>query len=348
MDCGVPMPRRPQMRIVFFQRAPAPGFFSIERVFDEVGRALPHRFAVTRAECPTPFHSRWWLFRGLRRARLLRADINHVTGDVHYAAIGLPKDNTIVTVHDLNRLDELRGLRKRLYYWIYFALPLRRCRIITTISSATRDRVVHLVADVSDKITVIPDCVPCGFKPTPKAFDSDRPRILQVGTKPNKNLERVAAALRGLPCTLHVIGHLTRPQQECLDHLGVHWENSFDLSDADMSLSYQDADIVTFVSLSEGFGLPILEAQAVGRPVITSDLAPMNETSGGAACLVNPYEVDDIRAGILRLIKDRPYRERLVEGGFANVARFAPEVVAQQYSCLYDELRAQAIAAKPQ
>ncbi len=91
-------------------------------------------------------------------------------------------------------------------------------------------------------------------------------------------------------------------------------------------------------SLHEGFGLPILEAQATGRPVLTSQLEPMASISGGAACLVDPTNSESIRSGLLRIIEDRSYRNDLVDRGFKNVNRFQLKNVARQYYELYIEL----------
>ena len=84
--------------------------------------------------------------------------------------------------------------------------------------------------------------------------------------------------------------------------------------------------------------MPILEANAVGRPVITSNILSMPEVAGDAACIVNPYSIDEIRSGILRIIENANYRESLVERGFVNVQRFEPKKVARQYLEIYAEL----------
>ena len=174
------------------------------------------------------------------------------------------------------------------------------------------------------------------FRPLP--FNASCPRILQVGTAPHKNLERVAQALKGERCVLHVVGRLSPRQRQFLDDLGIRYENGVDLSDEELLRAYEEADLVVFVSLAEGFGLPILEAQAIGRPVVTSDLSPMRDVAGGAACLVDPRNVDSIRAGIRRVIKDSNYREGLVELGLRNVVQYQPQVVASRYARLYEHI----------
>jgi glycosyltransferase involved in cell wall biosynthesis len=98
------------------------------------------------------------------------------------------------------------------------------------------------------------------------------------------------------------------------------------------------ADIIALASSYEGFGMPILEGQAVGRPVITSNILSMPEVAGNAACLVDPYDPSSIRQGILKIIQDAAYRDELVRKGFANVKRFDPQVIALQYLDLYKKV----------
>jgi glycosyltransferase involved in cell wall biosynthesis len=98
--------------------------------------------------------------------------------------------------------------------------------------------------------------------------------------------------------------------------------------------------MVVFASLYEGFGLPILEAQAIGRPVITSNFGAMREAAGDGALLVDPYSVDEIRAAILRIKNEPALREELVCKGRENAERFRAPVVAARYAELYRQIDA--------
>ena len=84
--------------------------------------------------------------------------------------------------------------------------------------------------------------------------------------------------------------------------------------------------------------MPIIEANVVGRPVITSRVASMPEVAGNSACLVDPYSVESIREGVIQVIKDEPYRKQLVENGFLNALRFRPEVIAAEHLEIYRQL----------
>ena len=103
------------------------------------------------------------------------------------------------------------------------------------------------------------------FKPVDLPFNVSRPRLLQVGTGANKNLERLAAALVGLDCDLVIIGRLSALQIYALKHHRVSYENFVGLSREALVQQYLRCDMVVFVSTYEGFGLPIVEANAVGR-----------------------------------------------------------------------------------
>ena len=178
-------------------------------------------------------------------------------------------------------------------------------------------------------------CIPDWFKPVPLIFNTACPRILQVGTTENKNIERVAAALSNVNCQWIIIGRLSPAQRAVIESHGIDYENHVGLSEETLLEQYKLADMLVFASTYEGFGLPIVEANAVGRPVVTSNLYSMPEVAGNAACLVGPYSIVSIRAGILKVIEDADYRESLVRAGFINAERFRPTVIAEQYVQLY-------------
>lgn len=101
----------------------------------------------------------------------------------------------------------------------------------------------------------------------------------------------------------------------------------------------RNAEGFLFPSLYEGFGLPVLEAQAVGVPVLTSSTSSLPEISGtDSVILVDPLSVEDIALGIEKLALDRGFRGAIIEGGLQNVKRFSWEKCAREIAeILYDK-----------
>ena len=328
-----------QIQVQYFQRKASPTNFSLERAFRTIRTALPKDICVEVYNCQ--FHSRRIVRRILNiiGARFHQDDLNHIVGDVHYLALGLSKRRTILTIHDCVCLRNNKGLHHIILRWFWYWLPVRRVAAVTVISEFTRDEVLKCTGCNPDIVHVIPDPVPIEFSPYPKVFDQKYPVILQVGTSQhNKNICRVAEALRGIPCHLEIIGQLTELQREALTHNSISYREQWSLSDEQVVAKYQECDMVIFVSLYEGFGMPIVEANATGRPVVTSNIAPMSSVAGAAACLVDPFSPSSIREGVLRVINDSTYRSYLITQGFQNIKRFHAEVVAAQYANLYRQL----------
>jgi glycosyltransferase involved in cell wall biosynthesis len=251
----------------------------------------------------------------------------------------MQRSRTLITIHDTATLHRLTGWRRYLYALFWLRLPLARAGRVTVVSEFTRSEVQFAAPSFKGPIEVIPNCVTIPVEPQLKPFNSARPRILQVGTKPNKNLERVIVALAGLCCVLIIIGELSPAQRALLDRYRVMHENYAGVSDCNLRAQYQAADIVIAASTYEGFGLPILEAQAAGRPVITSDCEPLRSVAGRGAVLVDPYDTAAIRRGVASLINDAALRSRLEFEGFRNIQSHQPAAIAARYSAIYTDMR---------
>jgi glycosyltransferase involved in cell wall biosynthesis len=95
------------------------------------------------------------------------------------------------------------------------------------------------------------------------------------------------------------------------------------VTDAELVDLYAAALATCYVPYFEGFGIPIIEAQACHSPVITSNCSSLPEVAGPAACLVDPFSVESIAAGLQRVWESEAYRQQLVELGQRNVQRFS-------------------------
>lgn len=324
--------------VVHFTRRPAPGAFSIERVFDDVRAAMPHRIAITTRRNRHLSQGVLPRLKDALAARRAAGRINHVVGDVHYLTYFLPRRRTVLTVHDTIFVDRERGLKRLALWFFWFWLPIRRCNWITVISEESRRRLLRLVPTAAARVSVIPDPVSSKFLPQATAPREGPFRLMHIGTKANKNLERVATALDGLDVELTVIGATSDAQRSLIERYVPRHRLLQALDDAAMRAEYARAEAVVFVSLDEGFGLPILEAQATGRPVLTSDRAPMKVVAGDGALLVDPEDEAAIAHAVRRLAKETNLRQTLIEAGTRNVARYSAEAVANRYAAIYEAM----------
>ena len=324
------------MKIVFIYRQPRAGAFSIETLFHTVADELRNRSEeIIEYEVGPRAH----LLADILALRKLDADIYHVTGDVNYLVIFLPWSKTVLTVCDIGHyLFGLTGWKRLLYKWLWLALPMYFSRQLTTISLATRDHMVRYFKLKESQISVIECCYNPLYKPQIKIFNKVCPRILQVGVKPYKNVPRLIRALQGISCRLILIGELDGDITNALAETGVQFENYVGISQEELLGQYADADMVSFVSIGEGFGVPIIEAQAVGRPLITANIPPMSVAAGSGAYLADPLDIESIRTGILRIINDEGYRKQIVDSGFKNAKRYAPKAMAKLYLNQYLEI----------
>jgi len=327
------------VNVVHYVRKTNDSRFSIERLYEDVREYLSKDIDVVVWKCAE--FSKGFLprVRDILRARRVQSEVNHVTGDVHYLTFLLDRRRTILTIHDLVLLERLSGIKRWLAWLLWYWLPVKRSRLVITVSHATRDALLRSVRCNPQKVRVICNPVSKEFQPSPYTFNASRPRILQIGTGANKNVERLAAALEGISAHLTVIGPLSNDQIDILRGNGTDFENLVGLSRDELVVEYRRADMLVFASTYEGFGLPIIEAQAIGRPVVTSNIGPMPEVAGLGACLVDPFDVASLRAGILRVIIDDRYRSQLIDYGFQNIEKYSAQLVSREYADVYREIR---------
>ena len=134
---------------------------------------------------------------------------------------------------------------------------------------------------------------------------------------------------------IEIIGNPTIELKKKMEEYNIEYRIKTNISKEKVCEKHMECDVLYFASLSEGFELPIIEAQAIGNPVITGSTLPTKEVAGDVAILVDPHSYSDIRTAIKTLIQDNVFREKLIQRGFINVRKYAPAVVAKKYFHFY-------------
>ena len=234
----------------------------------------------------------------------------------------------VLTVHDLAVLRHPEAFRRWHRSTARAALAgVSGAAAVIAVSEFTKSEIVELLALPAERIRVVPNGVEPVFTDAGPAAEGDY--VVAVGTlEPRKNLARVVEAAKLAGCELRVVGARSWGRVDVAGWTGR-------VSDADLAALYRGARCAVYVSLYEGFGLPVLEAMASGTPVVTSAGGATEEVAGGAAVLVDPTDVEAIAAGIAEA---EARREELVPRGLARAASFTWERAADAVERLWREL----------
>ena len=255
---------------------------------------------------------------------------------------------SVVTIHDLGYLHFARAhtWRQRQYLDWSTRWSARVAARVIAISRATADDLQVAYAIDRRKIDVIYEAtVPTtdmDAAASPLRMQLPASYALFIGTiQPRKNLVRLAQAYAQLvkshavPWDLVIAGGrgwLSDDVVQAIADLGlpdrIHLPGY--VPESQLPALLKGARLFCYISLYEGFGLPILEAQAAGVPVMTANNSSLPEVAGDAAILVDPTDVDAIAEAMLRLSGDEALRQQLIVAGHANVARFSWQKAARE------------------
>lgn len=330
-------------KVNYFFRKSRLGANSIEELFSSIIKATQKSIEVEKIMLPNSGAGLLTILSNLKYALKFRRQLVHITGDVHYLAIVTGK-KTVLTIHDVQSI--LKGnVLKQLYLKLFwFWLPSLFVSKITVISEFSKMELLKIIPWAKKKVIVVHNPVNAKIlEQSNFVVDSQNPvngmfKILLLGTKENKNLYRTIDALSVLPCELIIIGALNEKQKEKLEEAKLSYQNPVNIPFQEVINWYKQCDIVCFASTYEGFGMPIIEAQALGKPIVTSNIAAMPEIALDSAVLVNPLDVQSIRDGISSLLFDEKFRKEKIQMGYQNIKRFEMKEISKQYLKIYEDL----------
>ena len=325
------------MQVCYILRHPEAHFYSIERLCHVLSGAMREHAEVSTYTMP---FSSSVLGAPANLLRLPRRQntIYHVIGDVHYAALALPRARTVVTYHDAVLLRRLAGLKRHLLLEYSYRKPIECAGAVTTISQFAKSELENACGGLGRPVHVVHNPADPVFAGVESRPAKGRPRILQVGCTRQKNVDVVIEALAGVDCDLHIVGIPERRLTQLAERYGVRAQWHTGVEDRELVELYASATLVTFASAYEGFGLPIIEAQAVGCPVITSTCCSLPEVAGDGALFVEAGSVSELRYAVRRLLDDPGLRSKLIDRGRQNVARFNLRTIAAKYLAIYESL----------
>jgi len=325
-----------------------------------VGNGGPAQVVTTRFPTRSPVLKVVWEQMLLPTlARRFRLDLLHIP---LYVAPRWGPTPFVLTVHDLSflRFPEWFRRRDRWYKGKWGPASFHRAATVITDAMATQQELTVLCGVAPERVAVVPLGIDgARFRLAAAGDDGEnirhryangRPYLLFVGTlEPRKNLSRLVAAFgharaaTGAPHALVLAGRWGWGMEGLPDQvrqLGLEQDVIFVnyVPEEDLPGLYQAAVTVAYPSLYEGFGLPPLEAMACGTPVLTSNISSLPEVVGEAAWKVDPTNVEQIAAGLVRLIQDADLREELRRRGRARAREFSWERMARQTVQVYEKV----------
>jgi glycosyltransferase involved in cell wall biosynthesis len=323
-----------------------------------------HFLAENQAfEVHTPSKPLHKTFKGLWRSFLLLKDLKKdgielFHGLSHELPLGIEKSDikSVVTIHDLIFL-RFPQLFKKVDRSIYLQKFKHACQVadhIIAVSEQTKRDIISFFDIPKEKITVVYQGCHQLFqeKAKPEIREGVRRKyqlperfLLYVGTiEERKNLLSLLKAIKELPeQELVIIGNGKAYKEKCLQYIKseeltkrVHFMPHLEL--AEMAAIYQEADILIYPSIFEGFGIPILEALFSRTPVITSKEGCFGEAGGPSSMYVDPLNPNEIKEAVQQILSDEDLQNKMIDEGYSYAQNFTDKKIAHNLMKVYQSL----------
>lgn len=276
--------------------------------------------------------SKKWAIKNPVSPLLLGLEINRKAPDLFWSPGFMPpmgsKAPYIISVHDLIHLKY--GSKLQVFYYDNVIRPLlQKAEYVLTGSEYSRYEIIRWSGLSPEKVVVNYYAASPGFARTGESFNTGYPYLLYVGNKRyHKNLKRLIIAFSRAEVTtdmkLVFTGVASKELLELAEKFNVLDRLVFldFVEENDLPAIYRGAVAVMFVSLYEGFGIPIVESMACGTPVLTSNISSMPEVAGDAGYLVDPENIEEISYGIEQIVNNDSLRNKLIQNGEKRIDIF--------------------------
>jgi glycosyltransferase involved in cell wall biosynthesis len=326
---------------------------------------LGENFQIIRYNAPPlSLKTIFWLHRAL----------NEIKPDFFHTLFPLMpvfyRGKLLVTVHDLqplmmkewtgNRSYPVKKIYDLFYRWMYPA-TFSRANWLISVSQATKDAISSIMPDLEDKTIVVHSGIEADAvtDPDPEIIENLRQKhdipgryILYVGsTRPNKNVPNMIKAFAEMKknnpglddvCFVLVLSKdrfmsdIVQVVKTLKVESGIRYLEA--VSHEEKQALYHSAELLFFATKFEGFGFPVLEAQAQNTPVVASDNHSLPEIAGESAVIIDPDNINEMSNALLHIIKDESFRKSLIEMGQKNILKFSWDKTAGKILEIYRHL----------
>lgn len=297
------------------------------------------------------------LWRSFSVSRQLK---NHELDVFHGLSNELPKGihktdvPAVVTIHDLIFMEHpqfYKSIDRKIYY-AKVKYACEAAKKIIAISSQTKTDLIKYFKVDPAKIEIVFQSVSPVFFETKETehlfqkYDLKKDYILSVGTiEPRKNPLAVLKAVNEMKLDIQIV-FVGKPTDYSFKLLKYISDNKMDsqvkllsnIPRKELAGLYLNAKLSVYMSVYEGFGLPVIEAMASGCPVITSNVSCLPETAGGAAVLCSPTDSKDLGKQIKNILTNESFRNDLIQKGKQRSKLFHPEYFSKKMISLYSEM----------
>lgn len=276
-----------------------------------------------------------------------RIDVDHIFHSSYYRYSKNKRSTNITTAHDFSYETHSKGLKKSIHVW-QKSRALKESNAIIVVSEYTKHKMLEFYPHLRNKRIEV---IYCGIDHEMLIQDSSKKSSLALPFDSNgyalfvgdrkalyKNFGLACSAIKRsrLPFLIIGGGELTHEEISLLG--GVDYKHVLFASNEDLSIYYAHALLLLYPSESEGFGIPIIEAQALGCPVITSNKSCIPEVAGEGAFFVENMTEKELAKSLVYLSQTESVRKELIEAGHKNSKKYSWDNTRNRTIQLYKDL----------